>query len=213
MLECPTVSERGIVRTIVLFGLLLKLENKISHSTSSEVIEIYIYFRLWFKLLFTSGQYKKLEFHIPILNCSWQFNLLEFERSFVELFHKDFDFISQVSLDLDSSRQWDNNSKKSREGNCCASYCCEKGRVRRVEKSIYMYHELNNKVSNMFPIHYNINIQSVMIIGKLKSNLKRSRSRIIVLHIKTLEEIYRIYRLRNKYNFTQLHNLETKKEM
>ena len=122
LLECPTVSERGIVSTMVLFGLLMKLENKISHSASSEVIELYIYFSPWFKLLFTSGWYKKLEFNNVILNCGWQFNLLEFERSFVELFYKDFDFISQVSLDLDSSRQWDNNSKKSREGNCCASF-------------------------------------------------------------------------------------------
>ena len=122
MLECPAVSERGIVSNVVLFGLLLKLENKISHSTSSEVIEIYIYFRLWFKLLFTSGQYKKLEFHIPILNCSWQFNLLNFERSFIELFYRDFDLISQVSLDLDSSRPWDNNNKRIIEGNCCASF-------------------------------------------------------------------------------------------
>ena len=76
-----------------------------------------------------------------------------------------------------------------------------------------MYHELNNTVSKMFPIHYNINLQRVMILGKLKSNMKMSRSRLIVLHIKTIEEIYLIYRLRNKYNFTQLHNLETKKEM
>ena len=71
LLECPTVSERGIVRTIVLFDLLLKLENKISHSASNEVIDLYIYFILWFKLLFTSRWYKKLEFNNVILNCGW----------------------------------------------------------------------------------------------------------------------------------------------